>query len=700
MVTIYKILIANRGEIACRIIRTCNRLGISTVAVYSDSDENAPFVKMADEAHYIGDSVAAQSYLNGQRIIHTALISGSNAIHPGYGFLSENADFADQVTQAGLIFIGPKADSIRTIGDKSAAKEFITRYAIDIPLIPGYHDEDQTMERLENEAKKIEFPVLLKASAGGGGKGMRAVYNTEKLQEEIEAAKGESLRSFGCDKLLIEKYFESVRHVEVQIFGDQYGNVYHINERDCSIQRRHQKIIEETPSPAVDKVLRKSMTSAAVELGRQLGYEGAGTVEFILDESTKKFYFLELNTRLQVEHPITEAISGLDLVEIQIMVAQGANLKTLGILDNIKFNGHAIECRLCAEDPDTDFGPRTGVIRKWSTVDAARRLPGVRYDTGVEDGSSISIFYDSMIAKIIVHAPTRTEAIQSMITTLSRTVVLGVTTNQKFLLSIMNNALFQGGIFDTKFISNEANALFPPLSNTFYPSAVAALMYDWVCRKEEKSILRNIPPRWRNVQVKKPHMMFMVNNQQEAKIEYDYLGEQEKRHRFQCNVSLTKDTTEPQMLDVVLFETDMEKEIPGPSGIQGTKGLVRLAINGVQKYFYVATEVRDVNERSIFIHDFSEGHQTELVKVDRLKSAVSATEDDKVTPYTSSMPCRILKILAPTGTLVQKNVPLLSVESMKTEIKILSRHVGKVTMRVEENQLVDARVLLCHIDEV
>ncbi|KAL0073592.1 carbamoyl-phosphate synthase L chain, ATP binding domain-containing protein [Phycomyces blakesleeanus] len=648
---------------------------------------------MADEAYHIGDSIAAHSYLDSQKLIHAALASGSNAIHPGYGFLSENSDFTDQVTRAGLIFIGPRADSIRTIGDKSAAKEFITNYTSSMPLIPGYHDEDQNMERLESEANKI-------ASAGGGGKGMRVVYNTTKLREEIEAAKGESLRSFGSDKLLIEKYFESVRHVEIQIFGDQYGNVYDINERDCSIQRRHQKIIEETPSPAVDVTLRKAMATAAVELGRQLRYEGAGTVEFILDESTKKFYFLELNTRLQVEHPITEAISGLDLVELQILVAQGANLKTLGVLENIKFNGHAIECRLCAEDPESDFGPRTGVIHKWSPANAARQLQGVRYDTGVEDGSIISIFYDSMIAKIIVHAPTRAEAIQKMATTLARTVILGVATNQKFLLSIMNNSCFQSGTFDTNFINKEKSVLFPPLSDTLNSSMVAALVYDWVRRKEEKIILRNIPPRWRNVHVNNPCMMFMIGHQQEAKIEYVYQGVKDKRHRFQCYVNIAKDSTESQMLDVVLFETDMEKEVPGPNGIQGIKGLIRLAINGIQQHFYVATDVRDVNERSIFVHDFTQGYQIELVKVDRLKSAVSSTDEDRVTPYTSSMPCRILKILAPTGTFVQKNEALLSVESMKTEIKILSRHVGKVTMRVEENQLVDARVLLCQIDEV
>ncbi|OAD03007.1 hypothetical protein MUCCIDRAFT_143641 [Mucor lusitanicus CBS 277.49] len=583
---IYKVLIANRGEIACRVIRTCRRLGIATVAVYSDSDENAPFVKMADEAYHIGPSIAAESYLNGDKIIAVAKRSGADALHPGYGFLSENADFADKVINAGINFIGPLPDNIRVIGDKIAAKVFITENASSIPLIPGYNGKDQSVDRLESEAKRIEFPVLLKASAGGGGKGMRAVYETSKLKEEIEAAQGESLRAFGSDQLLIEKYFESIRHVEIQIFGDKYGNVYHINERDCSVQRRHQKVVEETPSPAVDAELRAAMTSAAVELGRKLGYVGAGTAEFILDEHTKKFYFLELNTRLQVEHPITEAISGLDLVELQLLVAQGANLKELGVLDNIQYKGHAIEVRLCAEDPDNDFGPRTGVIHKWSPADAAKYIPGVRFDTGVEDGSEISIFYDSMVAKIIVHAPTRAEAVRRMSAVLARTVIVGVTTNQKFLISIMNNPRFQSGTFDTNFIQQEKERLFPaPHINDVKNSMVAALLFDWTIRRSQQVHLKNIQTGWRNVKWRNKRIDFAVNHGQELQIQYDYLGQpgNDKRHVFKAHVldkasSKAGEDVAELPIDIVLFENDLGKEVAGPRGIHGCKGLLRCTI--------------------------------------------------------------------------------------------------------------------------
>ncbi|ORY97983.1 carbamoyl-phosphate synthase L chain, ATP binding domain-domain-containing protein [Syncephalastrum racemosum] len=656
---------------------------------------------MADEAYHIGPSVAAESYLNGDKLIAVAHRAGADALHPGYGFLSENADFADKVKAAGINFIGPEPDSIRAIGDKIAAKLFIKAHAPSIPLIPGYNGEDQSVDRLEAEAKRIEFPVLLKASAGGGGRGMRAVYETSKLKEEIEAAKGESLRAFGSDKLLIEKYFESIRHVEIQIFGDKYGNVYHINERDCSIQRRHQKVVEETPSPAVDAELRKAMTSAAVELGRKLGYVGAGTAEFILDEKTKKFYFLELNTRLQVEHPISECISGLDFVELQILVAQGANLKELGILDNIQFQGHAIEVRLCAEDPDNDFGPRTGVIRKWTPAAATA---GVRFDTGVEDGSEISVFYDSMVAKVIVHAPTRAEAVRRMAAVLARTVILGVTTNQKFLISIMNNPRFQGGTFDTNFIALEKDRLFPPRSiQQVQSSVIAATFFDWLVRRESRVHLRNVQPNWRNVKWRVPSRKYIINDADEVEIKFDYQGEaQIGRHRFVCGVEKAPTPEEAKKIAASLEEIkpNLDQEVVGRQGVQGCAGVLRLTIGGSQQFFYVAEHVVDVNEKLYYVHDFVQGYPVVLRKVDKLASASAQGEDDRVTPYTSSMPCRILKVIAPTGTVVKKNDPLLSIESMKTEVKVLSRHEGVVTMRVEENQLVDARVLLCQVDEV
>ncbi|KAI8066435.1 carbamoyl-phosphate synthase L chain, ATP binding domain-containing protein [Gongronella butleri] len=701
---IYKVLIANRGEIACRVIRTCQRLGIATVAVYSDSDENAPFVKLADEAYHIGPSIAAESYLVGAKLIDVAKRAGADALHPGYGFLSENADFAQQVLDAGINFIGPTPDSIRAIGDKIAAKVFIQNHANTIPLIPGYNGDDQSVDRLVQEAKRMDFPVLLKASAGGGGKGMRAVYDPSQLNSEIEAAKGEALRSFGSDRLLIEKYFESIRHVEIQIFGDKYGNVYHINERDCSIQRRHQKVVEETPSPAVDSALREAMTSAAVELGRKLRYEGAGTAEFILDEKTKKFYFLELNTRLQVEHPITECISGLDLVELQLLVAQGINLDDAGLLKNLQFQGHAMEVRLCAEDPDHDFAPRTGTIYKWKPAE----LPGARYDTGVQDGSEISIYYDSMIAKVIVHAPTRAQAVRLMSQALSRSVILGLTTNQKFLLRIMQNARFQSGTFDTNFIQQEKAALFPEVTvDAIQPSAVAATLFDWSIRRAQRVHLRNVGSNWRNVPWRRPQVRYRLGDEQHVCVTYLHQDNEQRnaKDNFQCAVQFTngekpgenRDLELP--LNTTLVATDLVgKELTGPRGIQGAHGLLRLTINGSQRVFYVAQIVHDVDNKNFFVHDFVQGYPTEYAKVDRLASKQEGGDDDRVTPYTSSMPCRILKVLAPSGTVVKKNDPLLSIESMKTEVKVLSRHEGIVKMHVQEEQLIDARVLLCQVD--
>ncbi|KAJ3277702.1 hypothetical protein HK104_003045, partial [Borealophlyctis nickersoniae] len=353
---INKILIASRGEIACRVINTCKRLGIQTVAVYSDADQNALHVKRADEAVQIGASPATESYLRADKIVSAALRTGCDAIHPGYGFLSENTEFARAVAEAGIIFIGPKPESILCIGDKSAAKQLLRAKAPSVSLIPGYSGDDQSTDTLIREAVKIGFPVLLKASAGGGGKGMRIVHEESKLHEEIQAARGESFRSFKDSKLLVERYIQHGRHIEVQIFGDQYGDVIHLFERECSVQRRHQKIIEETPSPLMDDALRAKMTGDAVTIGKLIRYEGAGTVEFIVDAQTKQYYFLEVNTRLQVEHPITEAVTGLDLVELQILVASGVRLQDTNA-KNVTMRGHAIECRLCAEDPANDFMP-------------------------------------------------------------------------------------------------------------------------------------------------------------------------------------------------------------------------------------------------------------------------------------------------------------------------------------------------------
>ncbi|RKP23558.1 acetyl-CoA carboxylase, partial [Syncephalis pseudoplumigaleata] len=448
-----KLLVANRGEIACRILGTCRRLGIATVAVYSDSDKEAPHTRLADEAVYIGASPATDSYLRGDLIIAAAKQTGADALHPGYGFLSENAAFAQACLDAGIVFIGPKPASINAIGDKISAKQLLKERAPTVPLIPGYNGDDQSNERLMAEAVKMGFPVLLKASAGGGGKGMRVVRAKEHLLEEIELAKSEARRSFGSDALLVERYFDRGRHIEassrhVQIIGDQQGNVHHIYERECTIQRRHQKIIEEAPSAVMTESLRARMTDAAICIGRLIQYEGVGTVEFIVDDATHEFYFLEVNTRLQVEHPVTESVTGLDLVELQMHVASETPVPAAPI------KGHAIECRLYAEDPSQNFMPCKWWWWWWwwASTDGTGPAYAVRIGSGPAIGSMVTIYYDPMIAKVTVWAETRALAIQRMQRALEQTQCLGLVTNQGFLLAILNHPRFAQGAFTTQFV--------------------------------------------------------------------------------------------------------------------------------------------------------------------------------------------------------------------------------------------------------
>ena len=390
----HTILIANRGEIACRVIRTARRMGIRTVAVFSDADRNALHVELADEAYPIGPAPARDSYLNVTAVLDAARLSGAQAIHPGYGFLSENADFADACAAARIVFIGPPPAAIRAMGSKSAAKSLMGQ--ADVPLVPGYHGDAQDPALLADEATRIGYPVLIKASAGGGGKGMRVVTAPADFTEALALAQGEARASFGDDQVLIERYLTAPRHIEIQVFADRHGNVVHLFERDCSIQRRHQKVIEEAPAPGMSTDRRAAMGSAACDAARAIGYEGAGTVEFIVEGDD--FFFMEMNTRLQVEHPVTEAITGQDLVEWQLRVAAGEPLPLLQ--DALTITGHAIEVRLHAEDPARDYRPSTGTVRH-----LRQPLPGdgIRVDTGVRQGDAISIYYDPMIAKLIAH---------------------------------------------------------------------------------------------------------------------------------------------------------------------------------------------------------------------------------------------------------------------------------------------------------
>ncbi|GMN02177.1 acetyl/propionyl/methylcrotonyl-CoA carboxylase subunit alpha [Erythrobacter sp. MTPC3] len=458
---IKKLLIANRGEIACRIMRTARQMGVATVAVYSDADAKALHVRSADEAVHIGPSPAAESYLVGEKIIAAAKETGAEAIHPGYGFLSENADFAQAVIDAGLIWVGPKPDSIRAMGLKDAAKTLMVEAGV--PVTPGYLGKDQSVERLKSEADVIGYPVLIKAVAGGGGKGMRKVEKAADFEADLESCKREAKASFSNDEVLLEKWITSPRHIEVQVFGDAHGNVVHLFERDCSLQRRHQKVIEEAPAPGMDEATREEICAAAVRAAKAVDYEGAGTIEFIADASeglrADRIFFMEMNTRLQVEHPVTEEITGVDLVEWQLRVASGEPIPLKQ--EELSINGHAIEARLYAEDPAKGFLPSTGRLDVFSLDQSLFEL---RVDTGVETGSEISPFYDPMIAKVIAHAHDREYAIMELQAELANTAVWPVTSNSGFLYNLLGSEAFQKAELDTGLIDRILEQLSCPPS--------------------------------------------------------------------------------------------------------------------------------------------------------------------------------------------------------------------------------------------
>ena len=465
-----KILIANRGEIACRVAATARRMGVKTVAVYSDADASAKHVQACDEAVQVGGSAPRDSYLQWQRILDAAKATGAEAIHPGYGFLSENEAFAKACAEAGLVFIGPPASAILAMGLKAESKQLMEKAGV--PLVPGYHGSNQDPALLQAEADRIGYPVLIKASAGGGGKGMRAVDQSADFMAALESCKREAINSFGSDAVLIEKYVQRPRHIEIQVFGDTHGHCVYLHERDCSVQRRHQKVLEEAPAPGMTPELRQQMGLAAVAAAKAVNYVGAGTVEFIVEQAaydqpeSMRFYFMEMNTRLQVEHPVTEAITGLDLVEWQLRVASGEPLPLQQ--DDIRMTGHAIEARICAENPDNNFLPATGtlsVYRKpphvsFERSDANDASRAVRFDDGVREGDTISPFYDSMVAKLIVHGDTREQALALLDTALAQTRIVGLNTNVQFLRHVVSSESFAMARLDTALIPRESAVLF------------------------------------------------------------------------------------------------------------------------------------------------------------------------------------------------------------------------------------------------
>jgi len=471
-----KILVANRGEIALRIMRTCREMGIKTVAVYSDLDRKSPFVHFADEAYSLNGKTSLETYLRIDKILGICKKSGAEAIHPGYGFLAENDEFAKKVENAGLVFIGPSAESIKLMGNKTAARKLMIKSGV--PVVPGTDSTISDINDAENIAKKIGFPVLVKAAAGGGGKGMRLVKMQDEFKSAVKGAQSEAGSAFGDSSVYIEKYLEEPRHIEFQILADSKGNIIHLGERECSIQRRHQKIIEESPSSLLDEDLRKKMGEAAVKVAQSCSYRNAGTVEFLVDKN-RNFYFLEMNTRLQVEHPVTEMVTGLDLVREQLHIAAGEEMSLQKSVDC--FWGHSIECRIYAENPDNNFAPSPGIIHHVSPPGG----PGIREDSGVSSGNEISLFYDPMISKLISWAPTRKDAIIRMIRALSEYELQGIHSTIPFLIKVLKHKRFKEGNFTTKFIEEEPS-LFNGETDNELVAALSAILFQQQEKNKKK----------------------------------------------------------------------------------------------------------------------------------------------------------------------------------------------------------------------
>lgn len=664
MKLIQKVLVANRGEIACRVMRTCRELGMATVAVYSEADRHAPHVKQADEAVLIGPAPTSESYLQQGRIIEAALLVGADAIHPGYGFLSENAGFAARVAEAGLIFVGPSVSSIQQMGSKRAARQLMAAHGV--PVVPGYDGADQSYEILTREAQRIGFPLLIKASAGGGGKGMRIVREPTRLRESIEAAQREALHAFGDDSILLERYIDCPRHVEFQILGDQQGKLLHFFERECSIQRRHQKILEESPSPVLTPELRKLMAEAAVTAGKAIGYYNAGTVEFIVAPDGQ-FYFLEVNTRLQVEHPVTELVTGVDLVKLQLEVAQGLPLSFEQ--EDIQQRGHAVEARLYAEDPQNGFLPAIGKLHDWCIPS----VPGLRIDTGVETESEVSIYYDPMLAKVIAWGPDRLTSHRRLARALRQLSIQGVITNRAFLIRLIEHPAYLAGALHTHFIdehfasAEDRDELAHPERDVQALAAVTVALQ--LERASHQTILPQLPPGYRNNRFRDPILPLQVGEQS---FEVSWRLTSAGMYRVMCGFAF---------MEVRLIEQDR----------QGKLTLLRLEINGVQRLFRLVKV-----EEQVYVQSPLGSTRVEVLPRFPEKQ-VERDPGEALAP----MPGKILKLRVKVGQAVSPGQSLVTLEAMKMEHTLVSPVEGVVeSIFVEEGALVDAGARLVHVQAV
>jgi len=633
-------------------------MGIKSIAVFSDADSEGLFVKEADIAVHIGDNAPSASYLDQEKIISVAKAQGADAIHPGYGFLSENTAFAKKCKDAGIIFIGPNAAAIEAMGSKSRAKSIMREH--DVPVIPGYQGDDQSVERLVKEAKDVGFPLLLKATAGGGGKGMRIVHDASELEANIAAAKREAKSSFGDDELIIERYISKGRHIEFQIFGDQHGNAIHVLERECTIQRRYQKVLEESPSPVLNETLRSTMGEAAVKAAKALNYDNAGTVEFIFDDTINDFFFLEVNTRLQVEHPVTEEVTGLDLVELQIEVAEGKPLPITQ--EDVVSKGYAIEARLYAEDANNDFLPATGVVQLWEVP----QVEGLRIETAIKSGSEISIHYDPMIAKVIIWDKNRSAAHRKMAYTLRNLKCLGLTTNQDFLLHLFEQPAVQQGDYDTHYIKNHFDASAFGEQSEFQKelATIATTLFNWHQRNQKRSLLKGLPSGWRSNPYS-PQQNTYLFEEEEFPVKYWSKG----NNQFDFQIGKNK-----KLVELV--------NVSGPH--------VSFRINDVQYQVSIATK-----GNAKFIHSPETGNISFKQKERFPARLVEKVEGG----YEAPMPSQIIKIMVEAEQEVKAGDPLMIISSMKMENTIEADKDGIVSeVYATEGQSVEAGFLLLKVD--
>lgn len=639
-----KILIATRGEIACRVIRTAKRMGITCATVFSDADEHSLHVKLADEAYHVGPAPALESYLQIGKIIAVAKQCGAQAIHPGYGFLAENAEFAEACHIANIVFIGPPPDAIRAMGSKSAAKDIVQKAGL--PIISGYHSNVQSLEHLREKATKIGYPILLKAVAGGGGKGMRIVNNENEFASAFSSAKREAMSSFGNDNLLIEKYLRHARHIEIQIFADTHGNCVSLFDRDCSIQRRHQKIIEEAPAPNISKKVHQEMSAAAISAALKINYVGAGTVEFLLDDKNN-FYFMEMNTRLQVEHPVTEKITGLDLVEWQLRVASGEPLPLQQ--KQIKASGHAIEVRICAEDPHNQFLPAAGQLHYFHMPDHNEH---VRIDTGVQQDDHISVYYDPLITKLIVWDNTRQQAVHRLQQALFECHIVGLSTNIEFLKTIITNNHFVNEHIETEFIDIYQNELFNHAETIYDHTLLLATLYLLLQQKHELKLKANKSAEpcspWHDVN------SWQLNLPSRQQLHF-----YNKQQTFKAIVQHEND----------YYNIELSTGIYHAKGALIDKHHLEAQINN--QYIH-ATLITERNKLHLFYHGLHQ--QLEL------KNEISAGQitDQKAGHLNAPMPGTVVAILIEAGTTVEQGTGLLVIEAMKMEHTIFAPSRGTV----------------------